>query len=49
MSPDRQALADLLTRRHLTAIRDQLDSQLDETAATRELGLRAALLVEREV
>jgi len=50
MSPDREALADMLTRLHLTAIRDQLDSLLDE-AAKRELSLRdaVALLVEREV
>jgi len=50
MSPDREALVDMLTRLHLTAIRDQLDSLLDE-AAKRELSLRdaVALLVEREV
>ena len=50
MSPDREALADMLTRLHLTAIRDQLDSLLDE-AAKRELSLRdaVALHVEREV
>ena len=50
MSPDREALADMLTRLHLTAIRDQLDSLLDE-AANRELSLRdaVALLVAREV
>jgi hypothetical protein len=32
MIPDRQALADMLTRLHLTTIRDQLDSLLDEAA-----------------
>jgi DNA replication protein DnaC len=50
MSLDCQALGDMLTRLHLTAIRDQLDSLLDE-AASRELSLRDAvtLLVEREV
>ena len=50
MSPDREALADMLTRLHLTAIRDQLDSLLDE-AAKRDLSLRDAvsLLVAREV
>lgn len=50
MNPDRHALADMLTRLQLTAIRDQLDSLLDE-AAKRELSLRdaVALLVEREV
>ncbi|RBP00025.1 IstB-like ATP binding protein, partial [Roseiarcus fermentans] len=50
MSPDREALADMLTRLHLTAIRDQLDSLLDE-AAKRELSLRDAvsLLMTREV
>jgi len=50
MSLDYQALPDMLTRLHLTAIRDQLDSLLDE-AAKRELSLReaVALLCEREV
>jgi hypothetical protein len=50
MSPDHQALAAMLTRLHLTAIRDQLDSLLDE-AAKRELNLREAVafLCEREV
>ena len=41
MNPDRHALADMLTRLQLTAIRDQLDSLLDE-AARRELTLREA-------
>jgi DNA replication protein DnaC len=50
MSPDPQALAAMLTRLHLTAIRDQLDSLLDE-AAKRELSLPEAIafLCEREV
>ena len=50
MSLDQQALPDMLTRLHLTAIRDQLDSLLDE-AAKRELSLRetVAFLCEREV
>ncbi len=50
MSLDREALEAMLTRLHLTAIRDQLDTLLDE-AARRELTLRdaVALLCEREV
>jgi len=50
MSLDHARLALALTRLKLTAIRDQLDSLLDE-AAKRELTLREALvfLVEREV
>ena len=50
MSLDRQALPETLTRLHLTAIRDQLDSLLDE-AAKREFSLREAVafLCEREV
>jgi len=50
MSLDHESLALALTRLKLTAIRDQLDSLLDE-AAKRELTLREALafLVEREV
>jgi DNA replication protein DnaC len=50
MSLDHESLAGALTRLKLTAIRDQLDSLLDE-AAKRELTLREALafLVEREV
>jgi len=50
MSLDHESLALSLTRLKLTAIRDQLDSLLDE-AAKRELTLREALafLVEREV
>jgi len=50
MSLDHERLALALTRLKLTAIRDQLDSLLDE-AAKRELTLREALafLVEREV
>ena len=50
MSLDRQALPEMLTRLHLTAIRDQLDSLLDE-AAKREFSLREAVafLCEREV
>jgi DNA replication protein DnaC len=47
---DHDALIDMLTRLKLTAIRDQLDSLLDE-AARRELTLREAVafLCEREV
>jgi len=50
MAVDHEALAAMLTRLKLTAIRDQLDSLLDE-AARRELTLReaVALLCEREV
>src|ERR1700730_5419157 len=50
MSLDAQALSERLTRLHLTAIRDQLDSLLDE-AVRRELNLRDAvpLLCEREL
>jgi len=50
MSPDPHALEAMLTRLRLTAIRDQLDSLLDE-AARRELTLRDAIafLCEREV
>jgi DNA replication protein DnaC len=50
MSLDQQALTEMLTRLHLTAIRDQLDSLLDE-AARRELSLRdaVALLCQREL
>ena len=50
MSLAHEALSDMLGRLHLTAIRDQLDSLLDE-AAKRELTLReaVALLCEREV
>jgi len=50
MSLDAQALSERLTRLHLTAIRDQLDSLLDE-AVRRELNLRdaVALLCEREL
>jgi DNA replication protein DnaC len=50
MSVDHAELLDALTRLKLTAIRDQLDSLLDE-AAKRELTLREALafLVEREI
>jgi DNA replication protein DnaC len=50
MSLDHESLALALTRLKLTAIRDQLDSLLDE-AAKGELTLREALafLVEREV
>ncbi len=33
MSLDRQALPEMLTRLHLTAIRDQLDNLLDEAAS----------------
>ena len=39
---DHQALEAMLTRLRLTAIRDQLDSLLDE-AARRELSLREAI------
>lgn len=47
---DHDALLDMLTRLKLTAIRDQLDSLLDE-AARRELTLREAVafLCEREI
>ena len=50
MNVDHAGLAEALTRLKLTAIRDQLDSLLDE-AAKRELSLREALafLVEREI
>ena len=50
MSLDHERLALALSRLKLTAIRDQLDSLLDE-AAKRELTLREALsfLIEREV
>src|ERR1700745_3621099 len=50
MSLDHESLALALSRLKLTAIRDQLDSLLDE-AAKRELSLREALafLVEREI
>ena len=50
MSLDHESLARALTRLKLTAIRDQLDSLLDE-AAKRELSLAEALafLVEREI
>jgi DNA replication protein DnaC len=50
MPVDHDALIDMLTRLKLTAIRDQLDSLLDE-AARRELTLREAVafLCEREV
>ncbi len=50
MTPDQATLDDWLTRLRLTAIRDQLDSLLDE-AARRELTLREtlALLCEREI
>ncbi|HUI35667.1 MAG TPA: ATP-binding protein, partial [Stellaceae bacterium] len=50
MSLDPHALEAMLTRLHLTAIRDQLDSLLDE-AARRELTLRDAMafLCEREL
>jgi DNA replication protein DnaC len=50
VSVDHESLSDALTRLKLTAIRDQLDSLLDE-AAKRELSLREALgfLVEREI
>ena len=50
MNLDHQALEGMLTRLHLTAIRDQLDSLIDE-AARRELTLREAVgfLCEREI
>ncbi|HYZ41104.1 MAG TPA: IS21-like element helper ATPase IstB [Stellaceae bacterium] len=50
MSLDHEGLRTALSRLKLTAIRDQLDSLLDE-AAKRELSLREALafLVEREI
>ena len=50
MSADHESLLTSLSRLKLTAIRDQLDSLLDE-AAKRELSLREALafLVEREI
>ena len=50
MAADPDHLARMLTRLKLTAIRDQLDSLLDE-AARRELTLREtlALLCEREI
>jgi DNA replication protein DnaC len=50
MSLNHEDLARALTRLKLTAIRDQLDSLLDE-AAKRELSLAEALafLVEREI
>ena len=50
MSLDHQALETMLTRLHLTAIRDRLDTRLDE-AAKREFTLRdaVAFLCEREV
>jgi DNA replication protein DnaC len=50
MTPDQTTLDDWLTRLRLTAIRDQLDSLLDE-AGRRELTLREtlALLCEREI
>ncbi|MBO0742354.1 MAG: hypothetical protein J2P51_13115 [Hyphomicrobiaceae bacterium] len=50
MTVDHDSLHDALTRLKLTAIRDQIDSLLDE-AAKRELSLRQALgfLVEREI
>jgi DNA replication protein DnaC len=50
MELDHDTLIGMLTRLKLTAIRDQLDSLLDE-AARRELTLREALafLCEREV
>jgi DNA replication protein DnaC len=50
MSLDHDALEAMLGRLHLTAIRDQLDSLLDE-AAKRELSLRqaVALLCQREL
>jgi len=41
MSLDQQALPDMLTRLHLTAIRDQLDSLLDEAVTSRPLLLAA--------
>jgi DNA replication protein DnaC len=50
MTPDQAMLDGWLTRLHLTAIRDQLDSLLDD-ASRRELTLREtlALLCEREI
>jgi DNA replication protein DnaC len=50
MTVDHEALLGMLTRLKLTAIREQLDSLLDE-AARRELNLREAIafLCEREV
>jgi DNA replication protein DnaC len=50
MIPDQATLDGWLTRLHLTAIRDQLDSLLDD-ASRRELTLREtlALLCEREI
>ena len=50
MSVDHEGLLNALSRLKLTAIRDQLDSLLDE-AAKRELTLREALgfLIEREI
>lgn len=50
MPIDHETLLSMLTRLKLTAIRDQLDTLLDE-AAGRELSLREALgfLCEREV
>jgi hypothetical protein len=50
MNPNHEALEAMLTRLHFTAIRDQLDSLLDE-AAKRALTLREAVafLCEREV
>ena len=50
MTVDHESLLTALSRLKLTAIRDQLDSLLDE-AAKRELSLREALgfLVEREI
>lgn len=50
MTPDQATLDGWLTRLHLTAIRDQLDSLLDE-AGRRELTLREtlAMLCEREI
>ena len=50
MSVDHEELLNALSRLKLTAIRDQLDSLLDE-AAKRELSLREALsfLIEREI
>jgi len=50
MTPDQATLDGWLTRLHLTAIREQLDSLLDE-ASRRELTLREtlALLCEREI
>jgi len=50
MTPDQATLDGRLSRLHLTAIRDQLDSLLD-AASRRELTLREtlALLCEREI